>query len=274
MARRRMSSTRELPPPLPPEQRTIGQLVAEAIRLYGATFLRALPLGGIVAVANLLAVGQPRGVATVVLAAAAPVFTLGYGYATHLATGVRPPLRAWLVALAVGVVVWLVAAALFPWFSLAAVLWLALVGLAVPVALVERTSFAGSLRRGFDLGRADYLHAAGSLATLVVLFVLTRTGLALLLASQADNTVRTAIFLADLVVAPMLFLGGALLYVDQEARLRSRGGAQDRNLLAEIPIAREQIGDRREERDADLPDADHADREGRPDAAREPRPSQ
>jgi hypothetical protein len=254
MARRRTSSTRELPPPLPPERRTVGQLVAESIKLYGATFLRALPLGAIVAGANLLAVGQPRGVATVVLVVAAPVFALGYLYAAHLATGVRQPPAAWLAPLAVGVVVWVPAALLFPWFALAAVLWLALVGLAAPAALVERTGFAASLRRGLELGRVDYLHAAGSLATLVVLFVLTRTGLALLLASQAENTVRTAVFLADAVLAPVLFLGGALLYVDQDARLRSRA-------------------DRREERDADLPDAQPADREGRADAAREPRPS-
>jgi hypothetical protein len=66
------------------------------------------------------------------------------------------------------------------------------------------------------------VHAAGSLATLVVLFFLTRLGLALLLESQADNTVRTAIFLSDAVLAPLLFIGGAILYVDQDARLRSR----------------------------------------------------
>ena len=102
-------------------------------------------------------------------------------------------------------------------------LYLALVGLAVPAAIVERTSFTHSLRRGLALGRVDYLHAAGSLATLVILFFLTRIGLALLLDSQADNTVRTAIFLADTVIAPLLFLGSALLYVDQEARLRSPG---------------------------------------------------
>jgi len=49
-----------------------------------------------------------------------------------------------------------------------------------------------------------------------------RAGLALLLNSQADNTVRTAIFLADAVLAPLLFIGGAILYVDQDARARER----------------------------------------------------
>ena len=34
-----------LPPPLPPEDRTVGQLVAETIRLYGRRFWASLPLG-------------------------------------------------------------------------------------------------------------------------------------------------------------------------------------------------------------------------------------
>jgi hypothetical protein len=249
-----MSSTRGLPPPLPPEQRTVGQLVAESIRLYGAQFLRALPLGLVVAGINQVSLGVGRVATAIVLLLAAPVFTLAYAYATQLATGTRAPVRTWIVALAVGTLVWAPAALLFPWFALAAVVWLALVGLAVPAAIMERTSVAGSIRRGLELGRVDFLHAAGSLATIVILFVLTRLGLALLLESQAENTVRTAIFLADAVLAPMLFLGGAVLYVDQEARLRSRR-------------------ERREERDADLPDAHHADREGSPDPPREPSPS-
>ena len=254
MARRRTSSTRELPPPLPPEQRTVGQLVAESLRLYGANFVRALPLGLVVAVVNQLTFGLSTAAAALVLLAAAPAFPLAYAHATQLATGTRASRGAWTVAFAVGVVVWIPAALLIPWFKLACVLWLALVGLAVPAALVERRSFADALRRGVELGRAGYVHAAGSLGALVVLFGLSSFVLALLLESQADNTVRVAIFIADAVLAPLLFLGGALLYVDQEARLRSR------EVL-------------REERDADLPDADHADREGRADAAREPRPS-
>ena len=212
----------ELPPPLPPERRTVGQLVAESIRLYGRDFLRALPLGIVVAVVNQLTVDVDRTAVTGVLLLAAPLFAAAYAYAARLMKGESAPRRSWLVALGVGSLTFVPAALLFPWFALASVLWLALVGLAVPAAIVEGTSFTGSLRRGFALGRVDYIHAAGSLATLVILFFLMRFGLALLLESQADNTVRTAIFLADTVLGPLLFLGGALLYVDQEARLRSR----------------------------------------------------
>lgn len=221
MSRARQRS-RETPPPLPPEERTIGQLVAETIRLYGRHFLRALPLGLLVATVNQLTVGSSRLATGLVLLAASPLFALAFAYASRLALGPGAPARSWLVALVVGTLVFVPAAVLLPWFALAGVLWLALFGLAVPAAIVEHTSFRGSIRRGLELGRAGYLHAAGSLATLVLLFVLSRLGLALLLESQADETVRTAIFLADLVLAPLLFLGGAVLYVDQEARLRSR----------------------------------------------------
>jgi hypothetical protein len=211
------------PPPLPPERRTIGQLVAEAIRLYGARFPHALPLGLLVAGINQVALGAGRVATGVVLLAAAPLFTLAFAYAAQLATGVRASARSWLVALAAGVLVWIPAALLFPWFALAAVFWLALFGLAVPAAIVEGASLPRALRRGLALGKADVVHSAGALSTLVILFVLTRLLLALLLEAQADNTVRSAIFLADTVLAPLLFLGGALLYVDQDARLRSRG---------------------------------------------------
>ncbi len=47
--------------------------------------------------------------------------------------------------------------------------------------------------------------------------------LALLLRDTGDQTERVAIFLADLILAPLLFLGSALLYFDQAARLESRG---------------------------------------------------
>ena len=250
MARGARPRERELPAPLPPERRTIGQLVAESIRLYGAQFARALPLGLVVAAINQASLGLGREATTLVLLLAGPLFTLAYAYAAQLVVGRSAPVRSWLVTLGAGTLVWIPAALFFPWFALAAVLWLALVGLCVPAAIAEGTSFTGSLRRGLELGRVDYIHAAGSLATIVILFVLTRLGLALVLESQAENTVRTAIFLADAVLAPLLFLGGALLYVDQDARLRSRG-------------------DRRKERHADLPDADHADREGHLDPARE-----
>jgi hypothetical protein len=213
-------------PPLPPAERTVGQLVAETIKLYGRRFMSALPIGLVVAAINQLTVDADRLAVGAILIGAAPVFSAAYAYACQLeAESVAR--RSWLVAIVAGTIVFVPAALFFPWFALAAVLWLGLAGLAVPAAMREGTSVAGSLRRGFELGRVDYLHAAGALATLVILFFLMRIGLALVLESQADNTVRTAIFLSDAVLAPMLFLGGAVLYEDQTARLERRAKASE-----------------------------------------------
>ena len=226
MARGAKRVERPLPPPLPPAERTVGQLVAETIKLYGRHFMRALPIGVVVAAINQLTVDADRLAVGAILIGAAPVFSAAYAYACQLeAESVAR--RSWLVAIVAGTIVFVPAALFFPWFALAAVLWLGLAGLAVPAAMREGTSVAGSLRRGFELGRVDYLHAAGALATLVILFFLMRIGLALVLESQADNTVRTAIFLSDAVLAPMLFLGGAVLYEDQTARLERRAKASE-----------------------------------------------
>lgn len=248
---RRERGTNELPPPLPPERRTVGQAVAEAMRIYGARFARAVPLGLVVAIANQLTIGRSRAEVTLVLLVAGPVFTLAFAYATTLALGVRAPTRSWLAALLVGSLVFVPAALLFPWFAVASVLWLAFAGLCVPAAIAEGQGPVASFRRGLRLAGAGYLHAAGGFVTFAALFVLTRTGLALVLRSQADSAVRTAIFLADTFVAPLLFLGAVVVYVDLDARLRSREASG-------------------KELDADVPDADDAHREGRPNAAREP----
>ena len=223
MARARTRvAAQPLPAPLPPERRTVGQLVAESIRLYGRRFWAALPLGLVLAIADALGPEAPRGSRMLVLVVFAPLFTLAYARATILVLDIAPPLRAWAAALVAGTVVFVPAAVLFPWFAIAAVAWLAFVGLVVPVALAERLGFAESFLRAVRLARADYLHALGSLATLVILFGVTRLLLALLLNAQADNTVRVAVAISDLVLSPLLFLGSAMLYVDQAARLEVR----------------------------------------------------
>lgn len=228
MARGVKRVERPVPAPLPPAERTVGQLVAESIKLYGRHFMQALPLGVLVAVANQLALDQTVLYQAVVFVVAAPLFTLAYGWASCLAYGKRPSRKRWLVALAAGTLVFIPAAALLPWFKVAVALWLGLIGLVVPVALMEQTSFGETFRRAIVLGRVDYVHAAGSLAAVVVLFGIAQAGLALLLESQADNTVRTAIFLSDAVLAPLLFLGGAVLYEDQRARLDRRAARRMR----------------------------------------------
>ena len=63
----------------------------------------------------------------------------------------------------------------------------------------------------------------GGLATLALVVIISQFSLYFVLREYADNTRMIAAALASLVVSPVVFLGSALLYVDQEARLRSRG---------------------------------------------------
>jgi hypothetical protein len=233
----------ELPPPLPPERRTVGQLVAETIRAYGAHFWRALPLGLPLAFADQLSVRQNGSWQLVVYLLLTPLFVAAYLWACRLALGAR----ATATAAALAVVVWLPFPVLRAAYVLPGLAWLAFLGLAVPAAMVERLPFRAALERGRRLGTADYAHALGSLAALVVVVGVAEAALAALLHSQGDNGQRVAVFLSDLVLSPLLSLGGALLYVDQAARVGSRRS------------------DRRRSRDADLHPPVDADPAGRAD---------
>ena len=204
----------ELPPPLPPADRTVGQLVAETIRAYGNDFWRILPLGIPLAVSDQLSVRQTAAVQMLVYWALTPLFVAGYLWACRLVLGVAPT----AAAAGLGVLVWLPFPALRAAFVLPALAWLAFIGLAVPAAMVERLRFRDALVRGRELGTADYVHALGSLAALVVVVGIAANTLSALLHTQGDNGQRAAVFLSDLVLSPLLFLGGALLYVDQAAR--------------------------------------------------------
>lgn len=219
MSRSGARSSRPLPPPLPPVSRTVGQVVAQAIELYRRSFWHALPLGLPVAIADQPVFGLSRGWQIVAFAAGAPILSLTFAWACAIRQAERPPAPVWAAAVVAGTVTFLPAAVFFPWFVILSVLWLGLAGHAVPAAMAERLGVVAALRRTIELGRADYVHAAGSFATLAILFFLTRVALGLLLSSQADATVRVSIFLADLALSPLLFLGAAVVYVDLAARV-------------------------------------------------------
>jgi hypothetical protein len=205
---------REAPRPLPPGERTVGQLVAETIRAYGGSFWRVLPLGLPLAVADQLSIGQSASLQMLVFWLTLPLFVGGYLWACRVVLGARPT----LVAAAVAALVWLPFPALRAVYVLPGLAWLALLGLAIPAAMVEQLRFREALVRGRELGTADYVHALGSLAALVVVVGVSSNTLSALLHTQGDNGQRVAVFLSDFVLGPLLFLGGALLYVDQSAR--------------------------------------------------------
>ncbi len=200
----------------------MGQLVAETIRAYGAHFWRALPLGLPLAVMAQVIYGYRFTTQVELLCLAAPLTSAAYLAATLLVFDVRPPTRVLVRAYLVGVLVWLPAPILLRLYILPSVAWLALFGLAVPAIVQEQLGFRDSLGRARRLATADFVHALGSLCTLVIVFVLSAAVLGVLLQGQGSNTLRVAGFLAVLVLSPLLYLGGALLYFDQAARVGSR----------------------------------------------------
>ena len=203
------------PQALPPESRPVGQLVGEAIRAYGRRFWPCLALGVSLAAINQISAGHRVPVQALVLAAGAPFLTASYIGACAILFPGRP--RLWTAFLA-GTLVWIPAAFLSLLYVLPAVAWLAFLGFVVPAAAVEGLPLGRVFRRSVELARADTVHAIGGIATFVLVFGLTRGVLILLLRNQSDIADRAAVFLADLVISPILFLGPALLYTDQAAR--------------------------------------------------------
>jgi hypothetical protein len=209
------------PAALPPAERTIGQLVAESIRFYGERFWPCLALG--VAPAALAVVGA--NVSRTVAVVLSPTLFGALLSATFVGASVivleRVPSRsrlvlAWLVG-------WLVFAPV-PFLVLAFVIpglaWLAALGLVVPVIVVEDIRVRAAFPRAWRLARADYVHVIGSLGTLAIVVFLTQAVLAFVLRGFGGAAVSTAFFLASVVVSPLLFVGAALLYVDQDARVQ------------------------------------------------------
>jgi hypothetical protein len=219
----------KLPPPLPPETRTVGQLVAEAVRFYGSRFWPSLALGvppAILAVAFAPLTRLER--LALVVTAGSLLVTASYVGACALVAGRRP--GSLPLAYAIGVLVFAPTPVLATAFILPALAWLALLGFAVPAVLLEERGFRAAFRRGIELARADYVHALGSLATLVIVVFLCQGVLFFLLRGTGEAAIAVAGFLASLVISPVLFLGSALLYYDQAARVRSskRDGALPR----------------------------------------------
>jgi hypothetical protein len=206
----------DVPPPLPPAERTVGQLVAESLRLYGRRFWPSLALGLPPAILNLLArVLDDTLLLVVVPIAGGLLLSLSYVGAVALAS--EQPVAV-ARAIAGGVLVFLPFPFFTAFFILPGLVWLAAFGLVVPVLALERIGFWLAFLRAYKLARADFVHALGSLATLAILVFLTQSMLFFLLRGTSDQTLDIASFVAALVVSPLLFLGSALLYFDQAAR--------------------------------------------------------
>jgi hypothetical protein len=239
-----------------PAERTVGQLIGDAIKLYGQRFWRGLALGIPAAAftigASFLDGGTRVGYGLVVGPFA---LALSYVWAVTLATDARDARGR---ALLVGAIAFLPLAAsrvlVFTGVYFVALAWFALVGLAVPSVLVEGRGLRDALQHGLRLARADFVHAFGTVAALAVVVIVSIFSLSLLLAGFGAQSITVSAVLAVIVMSPLFFVGCALLYVDQKARLESGSP-------------------RRRRSDARLHHAVEPDRAGRADAEVEPGPA-
>ena len=193
----------------------MGQLVAETIRLYGDHFSLALVLGLPFLLIDVASLDRSVLVQTVVAWALGPLVCAAYVRACMLVGRTFWSWRAYAVAL----IVYLPFPLLVRIYVLPGIAWFALVGLAVPAAMYEGLGVRAALRRGVQLGRADLVHAIGGLATVCIVYGVSRGALQVLLHTQGDQAQKIAVVLADIVLSPILYVGGALLYADQAARL-------------------------------------------------------
>jgi hypothetical protein len=252
-----MVPRRELPPPLPPETRTVGQLIAEALRLYGARFWPSVALGIGPALVGAALVELPRTLEWLLVPTlGTALWAAAYIGACRLALKTSSGDTA--IAFAVGCIAFapllVQRIAVLPGFDLVTLAYFAFVSLAVPAALAERLSLRAALRRGTQLARADYVHSLGSLAALVIVIFISGLVLVILLHGFGDQAIRVAALISLMLLAPLFLLGAALLYVDQSARVVSSATRPRRR------------------RDADVHPALEPDGAGRADAEVEPRP--
>jgi hypothetical protein len=208
------------PAALPPAERTIGQLVAESIRFYGDHFGPSLRFG--LAPAALAVIGAHVSRRTALVLSPTlfgALLSATFVYASMVVLAIGPSRSRVLVAWLAG---W-IAFAPVPFLVLAYVvpglLWLAAIALLVPVLVAESVPLQSAVARAWRLARADYVHQVGSLLTLAIVVLLTQAVLAFILRGFGDAAVWVAYFLASVVVSPLLFIGAALLYVDQAARV-------------------------------------------------------
>ena len=140
-------------------------------------------------------------------------------------------------------------------------------------SMIESLSPLAAFRRSLEVARADLVHALGGLATLVLMFGLARLAMGFLLRQQADNTLRVAIFLADTVLGPILFLGArSSSSISRPRRDDPRRAASPH--VSPSTTRRSRLSTRtdpEEETDGAVPDAHDPDREGRADAELESR---
>ena len=219
---------------LPEIQRPLklGELLAASTKIYSGRGWTYVPLGAIQGVALVLSEWIPTAASIAIYAVA---FTLTFALVSRLVAGdaladaAKRVLSSSLVlaalALVVGVPFVLGSTQLL--LLVFSALWLGLTSFAIPAAMVERPSdggFAGrltyALRRTTTLARAEYWHAVGIAAALIIIYVLLGIVLAIAIRGASGLDQRWSLAAAQVPLAPFFFIGLSVLYFEQRARAR------------------------------------------------------
>jgi hypothetical protein len=217
----------------------LSELLAETVRLYGHRFGAAIGLGLPTGGAFLASLVLPLALDIVVVGIA---FTASYAAAARLTAG-DPFWEAWaqvglrlpiLLVLMVVVAVPFAVALTQLFLLVPAVAWLGLTGFSIPVTMLERDPEEGNwfqrvgftLSRALSLARAEPLHAIGIAAALVIVYVVLGIVLTGALVGFADNGRTIAAAIAQVILAPLFFLGLSVLYFEQRVRALSSRPAE------------------------------------------------
>lgn len=219
--------------PPPDRPLALGEIFAETVHLYGDRLWPALGLGAVYS-GIVVFTGIVNPVLNILVTAL--LFVLTFGAATRLVIGdsfreawaqvaLRLPVLL-VLALVVGLPFILAVGYLFVLGLLFAAFWFGLTSFSVPAAVAEREESARgwpqavgyALERTIALARVEYLHATGVVAALLLVNLLFERVLTGALVGFADNTQTIGVLLAQLVLAPFVFLGLSVLYFEQRAR--------------------------------------------------------
>jgi hypothetical protein len=209
------------PVALPPAERTVGQLVAETVRFYGDHFWKVVGLGVAPASFAVVTANVPHHITEILSPTLfGALLSATFVAACVIALETRPSngrlVQAWVVG-------WIVLQPVLvpvPYLIFAGAVWLLCLALVIPVLVVEKEGVWASVVRALRLARSDWVHQVGTIVTLVVVVLLSQGVLAFALRDFGGTAISIAFFLASTVVSPLLFIGTALLYVDQAARVK------------------------------------------------------
>ena len=212
-----------------------GEVLAHVFREYGRRPLTYVAIGAVEALAGLTTYSGTGIPLIVGIAIVAVAFVACFAATVSVSSGWSRPdslsrLRNGFVALLGLTVIVGVPATLGrvdALFTLLAILWLAITAFAVPIVMREqrdghRVALSGmlvALRRSLAMSQTAFFHAIVVVLLLYVVTVLITSLLASSLGNFGDQSELAAFVISRAVLVPIVFIGLAVLYLDQRARM-------------------------------------------------------